>query len=56
VTGLALIHEVLRVQTDLRVIAVHIVEPYLMVYYQTRLIVAYLAQPAVQRYPCIDIA
>ena len=56
VTGLALIHEVLRVQADLWVVAVLIVQPYLVVYYQARLVVTYFTQPTIQCHPLVNIS
>ena len=55
VAGLALILEALRVEADVWVVAVGIVQPYLVVDYQPRLLVAYLAQPAVQCDPVVDV-
>ena len=56
VTRLTLIHKVIEAQADLWVVAVLIVQPYLVVYYSTRLIMAYLTQPAVNGQPVVYVA
>ena len=55
VTGLALILEQARVEAHLWVVAVHIVQPYSMVYYIARLLVADLTQSTIQGQPCVDV-
>ena len=54
VTGLALIKESLRVQADVRVVAVDVVQPYGMVYDLPRLITTDLAQTTIHRYSVIN--
>ena len=53
---LAFVFEVVRVQTYLWVIAVNIIQPYLMVDDLARLIPAYLTQSAINSFPVCDIA
>ena len=55
VTGLALVHEVLRVEADVRIVAVLVVQPYLMMDYLARLLMTYLAQPAINGQPVVDV-
>ena len=55
VTGLSLVEEVVRVEADVRVVAVVIVQPYNVVDYPTRLLTTYLAQPAIQCYPVVNV-
>ena len=55
VARLALILEALRIETDVWVVAVDVVQPDSMMNYQTQLLVTYLAQPTIQCYPVIDI-
>jgi hypothetical protein len=54
VTGLALIQKVLRIETDLWVVAVLIVQPYPVVYYQPRLLATDLTEPTILSYALID--
>jgi hypothetical protein len=56
VTGLTFIHKVVKVQADLWVVAVLIIQPYLMVYYLTRLIMTDLTQPAIYSQPIVYIS
>jgi hypothetical protein len=51
VTGLALIKESLRVQADVRVVAVDVVQPYGMMYDPPRLVATHLTEPAVHSQP-----
>lgn len=53
-TSLALIEEELRVEADAWVVTVHIIEPYLVMDYQPRLLATDLAQPAVHCHPALD--
>lgn len=53
--GLAFVFEALRVQADIRVVAVVVVEPDGVVYYEARLLSAYLAEPAVNGQPAVDV-
>lgn len=53
-TGLALIEEVVRVETYLRVIAVDIIKPYLVMYYQPRLHATDLTDAAVYAHALLD--
>lgn len=55
VTGLALVEEVVRVEADVRVVAVVVVKPDNMVNYPTRLIPAHLAQPAIHGQPAVYV-
>ena len=54
-TCLTLVHKIVRVQADHRIVAVRIIQPYLVVNYSTRLIVTYFTQPAIYSQPCIDV-
>ena len=54
-TCLTLIHKIIRVQADHWVIAIRIIQPYLMVNYSTRLIMAHFTQPAIYSQPCVDV-
>ena len=53
--GLALILEVIRVEAYGRVVAVRVVQPYLVMYYQPRLLVALLAHPSIHSYTHINV-
>jgi hypothetical protein len=54
VTSLALIQKVLRVKTDVRVVTVDIVQPYLVVHYQPRLHATDLTDATVNSHPLLN--
>jgi hypothetical protein len=56
VTRLTFILEPLRVQADIWVITIHIVEPYSVMDNQPRLLATYLAQPTIYGQPIVYIS
>lgn len=54
VAGLALIEEVVIIETYLWVVAVHIIKPYLVMDYEPRLLATDLADPAIHSQALID--
>ena len=53
-TSLALVKEVLRIETDVWIVAVDIIQPYLVVDYQPRLHATDLADAAVHSHPLLN--
>lgn len=52
---LALIKEILRVQADLRIVAIHVIQPYFVMYHSSRFLPAHLAHAAIRGNPVRNI-